>query len=116
MGRKVQSKKEKERVGPVRTKKGPVQFEGVTKPTRAKLARRGGMERVPQVAQDYLEAQGEYQMYMIIRSAIIVTLSNNRRKITVDDVALASRLSLGKELIGFRTRRQQKKKVPENEK
>jgi len=111
MARKIQAKKkEKEKTKAIRSRKASVKFEGVTKPTLAKLARRGGMERVPQVAQDYLKDQSEYQMYMIIRSAIIVTLSNNRRKITVDDVALASRLALGRELIGFRTRKQQRKK------
>lgn len=116
MGRKIQVTKEEPKV--MRSKKSSslIQSEGVTRPTRAKLARRGGMERVPQVAQDYLETQNEYQMYMIVRAAIIVTLANNRRKITVDDVTLASRLALGKELIGFRTKKQQRKKISKNEK
>jgi histone H3/H4 len=119
MGRKVAAETET-KTKAMRSKKPlthvPTQTEGVTKPARAKLARRGGMERVPQVAQEYLETQNEYQMYMIVRAAIIVTLANNRRKITVDDVALASRLALGKELVGFRAKKQQRKKTSNHEK
>lgn len=91
--------------------------DGVTNPTLAKLARRGGMERVPNVAKDYLKLQSEYHLYLLIRAAIIVVSSNNRSKITVEDVVLASRLALGKEMVGFRAKKkrkqqQQRKKDP----
>lgn len=103
MGRKIQSKKETKAKAFVRPKKNLSQkCEGITKPTLAKLARRGGMERVPKVAQDYLKLQHEYVMYLLVRSSIIIASSKNLRKITVEDVALASRLALGRELVGFR--------------
>lgn len=127
MGRKIQqtSTETKKRKGAALRRSDAMmavapskKHDGVTNPTLAKLARRGGMERVPKVAKEYLKLQSEYHLYLLIRAAIIVVSSNNRSKITVDDVVLASRLALGKEMVGFRNKRkkrQRRKRVPQYE-
>ena len=76
--------------------------QGVTEPSLARLARRGGLERVPKPSRDLLKDESDYYLYQLLRTSILCAVSMKRRTLILDDVKFASRTEFGRELYGFR--------------
>ncbi len=85
-----------------RRRKAPLRdnIHGVTKPAIRRLARRGGVKRLPEFIYDEIRSELENFLEEVIRESVIYTEHNKRNTVTDDDVVhVLSRK--GRKLYGY---------------